>query len=739
MRGSLALLLSVGLAFGCSKPAAVASDAGPADVGHITFADAGVEMDAGPEDAGPEPLPPARGTLGSRPCDPMVTKADGGPFCGLPFPSSVYLIDDPNTVTGRRVSFPMSALPAVGATHLDPAAWADSDGFSPGHAAMTYLPRAAATGLPGQNNIALSIDAAHSPTLLLEDPSPVDPTVVPTLVPHFTELDANGQPGLDQALMIHPAIRLKDNMRYIVAIRHVKDSVTGADVAPNPLFVALRDGTDNSDGTVLARRNLYLNILAKLKLAGIDTTDLQIAWDYQTASRENNTQQLVTMRDLAFAALPANGPLFTIVGSTDNPDYLTGRRIFGKVTVPLFLDSGTVSSQASNVTTGFTLQTDEHGLPKQNGTADFDFVVNVPKSVFNDTAPAPIVIQGHGFYSDRTEGQDAYASAYDYLLRLANDHKYVTVAVDLIGWRSPQAYTQFPYDYQSTFPSGDPNPEDDSVKMPYLLGAKATAFRGIIDRTTQAIINELVAVRMMETSLSNDASLKGSDGHKFVDTTKSYYRGDSLGGLLGVTFMALSQTTTRGYLGEPGIPFGLIANRCKDFNQFILGLGLSFPSAVDQQIVVQLLQMYWDRVEGNGFAPYVTANPLPNTPLHSVLIADAMNDFQVTPLAAHILARTVGAKNLKPTVRSVFGLDAVDGPVTGTAMLEFNFNTLDEPGVAVPDTNTPPVGDPTYDPHYKVRQLVSSETAADTFFRTGTAVNPCTTSGAPSACTIPPF
>lgn len=739
MSRAFVLCVAAGLvAVGCAKPAVVepAQDGGPVDAGHISFLDAGT-----PPDGGPEPLPLPRGDLSGRACDPMVARPDGGaPFCGLPFPSSVYLVDDATSPTGRRVHFLTPTLPAVGALHLDPTAWQDSDGFSPGQAPTTYLHNAATTGLPTQDTIASSLDLALSPTLLLEDPSPVDPLAAPTPVPHFTELDANGQAGVDQALMIRPAVRLKDNMRYIVAIRHVKDRQTGADVAVNPLFAALRDGTDNSDGSVLHRRNLYLNILAKLKLAGVETSDLQIAWDYQTASKENNTQQLVTMRDRAFAALPVSGPEFTITASTDNPDSYTGRRIFGKVRVPLFLDSATISPSNTDVTTGFTLQKDEAGLPKLNGTGDFDFIVNIPKSVYNDTIGAPTVIQSHGFFSDRSEGQHPYVSTYDYLLKLANDHKYVTVAVDLIGWRRPEDYSlhNYPWDYQFNFPNGDPNTEDDFTKMPNFLGAKAGLFRGAIDRGTQGILNELVAVKMMETSLANDDHMKAADGHSFVDPTRSFYRGDSQGGLLGVTFMALSQSVTRAYLGEAGIPFNLIANRCKDFTAFIGGLQLNFQSAIDQQIVLGLMQMFWDRMEGNGFAPYVTSNTFPNTPPHQLLLASALNDFQVTPLSTHLLARSVGAKNIQPTVRTVFGIEPVAGPYSGSGLIEFDFNTLLQPGVAVPSTNTPPVGDPAYDPHYKIRQLVAAESAQDTFFSTGTIVNTCTTSGQPSSCTYPP-
>ena len=56
--------------------------------------------------------------------------------------------------------------------------------------------------------------------------------------------------------------------------------------------------------------------------------------------------------------------------------------------------------------------------------------------------------------------------------------------------------------------------------------------------------------------------------------------------------------------------------------------------------------MLWDRTEPDGYAPYIPRTCCPGTPQHEVLLHVAIGDYQVTPLGAHIIARTVGAKNL---------------------------------------------------------------------------------------------
>ena len=60
------------------------------------------------------------------------------------------------------------------------------------------------------------------------------------------------------------------------------------------------------------RRALYADIFAQLEKAGVTKDDLQIAWDYTTASRENNTARFLHMRDDALALVGDEGPEYAI-------------------------------------------------------------------------------------------------------------------------------------------------------------------------------------------------------------------------------------------------------------------------------------------------------------------------------------------------------------------------------------------------------------------------------------------
>jgi len=82
-------------------------------------------------------------------------------------------------------------------------------------------------------------------------------------------------------------------------------------------------------------------------------------------------------------------------------------------------------------------------------------------------------------------------------------------------------------------------------------------------------------------------------------------------------------------------------------------------------------------------------------------------------LGAHILARTIGGvPNLAPSNRKIWGLDELMGPLTGSAMIEYDFGLAPEP-----ITNIPP--DDGEDPHGKVRRLASAHKSLDQFLRTG--------------------
>jgi hypothetical protein len=655
--------LTIAASCGGSGTHASPSDAGKPD---------GESRDAGRPDTGPPQKPtPGAPPLLLEDCDPIVPS-----HCGYPYPSSVWTKPNSSMPTGVNVYFGKTTLPVPSShTPITKAPFEGRDGFSPGSDILAHLPGATVKGLPDPNTIAASV-ARESPTILMEADTGA-------LVPHFAELDVS--PPLDQqAFMIRPALRLKDATRYLVAIRHVVDS-KGKALAPSPVFAALRDGTPSNEISVAPRRALYADILKKLEAHGVETKDLQLAWDFTTASKENTTSWLVHMRDSALAYVGASGPTYAITATLDNPNPEIARRITGMMTVPLYLNQ-------PGPGTGVKIHFGADGMPSQNGTASYPFIVQIPNSLVTAGKPGPIIINAHGLFGDESEGQDSYLADID------NREGYVSVAVDLIGMAS----------------------EDNTTAIDVIAG-DAGEFESIVDRLHQGLVNELLAVRMLMGNFASDPAVTYG-GVSMIDPSLRFYRGDSQGGIFGGTFMAISTDITRGLLGEPGAPYNLLLNRSADFGGFFIFLRGQYFSGLDVQLVIDLVDLLWDRAEPDGYVGYIRDDTLPGTPKHDVLIHVAIGDHQVTPLGAHFIARTVGAQNLKAVNREIFGVPDAPSGFSGSGMVEWSFGLPPAPITDIPMT----LG---ADPHDTLRTLTPAQDMADMFFRTGHVVQTCAGGG----------
>ena len=119
---------------------------------------------------------------------------------------------------------------------------------------------------------------------------------------------------------------------------------------------------------------------------------------------------LFWMRDKALAVVGEDGPEYKIDLVEDNPNPYIKKRIYGTMTVPLFLDKPGP---------GGTLVFGGDGMPKQNGTGEYTFVVHLPNSVTGDTPGNPLQ-NGHGLLGGKNEGRDGY------LAILSDKKRYVS-------------------------------------------------------------------------------------------------------------------------------------------------------------------------------------------------------------------------------------------------------------------------------------------------------------------------
>ncbi len=602
-------------------------------------------------------------------CDPLVPS-----YCGFPFPSDVYTVADASSPTGRRVAFLPEGLPVAKDGHVqDPAPWLRADGFSASAALVTELPGATDSGLAGMLDIEGSL-ASDARTVIL---------ALDTLerVPHFAELDRSKPFDPTPSLLLRPAVPMRDGTRYVVAIR----GVVGADgqpIAPSPAFQALRDGTPSQHSSIEARRALYDELFGALEQAGIGRSDLQLAWDFTTASRENNTGALLHMQSEALELVGDDGPEYSIVSVDSDLDPANiAFRVFGTMEVPLYLDQ---------VEPGATLLLGEDGLPEPNPdqpTYQAAWELIIPESAL--TTPVGLLQHGHGLL-----GSDSQIEA-EHFRTFANTYGYAIFSTELIGMGS----------------------EDSEWIIEQLVAGRIDSLNKMFDRLHQGFLNNLLIMRTMSRRLTQDPQFGA-----LLDGSKRFYWGISQGGIQGGVTMALSQDIERGVLEVMGQPYNLLLNRSVDFTPFFVVAGLQFPDSRAQQHMLGLVQMNWDRVEPSGYTKYAFEDRFPGSPPgRRVLMRTALGDHQVATAAGHVMARAMKAKHLVSGVRPIFGLE----PVTA-ATIDEDVAVYTEYAFGLPPE--PACNKPLFvcdDPHGNLRLLDEAREQNHRFFSTGVFENRC--------------
>jgi hypothetical protein len=571
---------------------------------------------------GAEPLPPIET---SEDCDFIADP--GNPVCMLPFPDDYYTVADPNTATGRRIDFNTEATPTnVEGKHIEASPYNESDGFSPGSVILVKVPGiettadVAATGAVAVNKLR-TYKRERAPVVVID-------AETGQRWPIWTEIDSTASEPSKRVLEIHPAVNFTSGHRYIVALRKLKNAAHEKLQAPAG-FRYLRDDVPSENATVNARRPHYEELFTKLEGAGIARGELYLAWDFTVASDANNTSRELSMRNQAFAQLGdtnlADGipqgvsPSFAVtsVENEPNPGQIA-RRVKGTFQVPCFL--------FPNCGPGGRLQLDAEGNPTQNGTWTANFDCIVPLSA--TTGPAEEArpsLYGHGLLGDASEVASSPQRS------LSQEHKIVQCATDEIGMAE----------------------SDIGVVVASL--ENASNFPAVPDRLQQGLLDELFLGRAMISSsgfttnaaFHQDGTLASGS---VLDTSQLFYNGNSQGGIMGGALTAISPDFTRASLGVPAMNYSVLLPRSVDFDEFAQVFYPYYPNETSRPLVLDMMQMLWDRGEPDGYAERMTSDPLPDTPAHQVLMDMSFGDHQVTDLEADVEARTIGASAHRPAI-----------------------------------------------------------------------------------------
>lgn len=603
-------------------------------------------------------------------CDPIHPT-----WCGLPWPSNLYLVADASRKTGFRLQFGQNSLPQnSGGNRVDPAAYTHLDGYGVGSSLLMHWPNLDVTGLPSEATIAHSL-TTDAKIVLLE----VVAGKVTRHVPYFVELDGTEVDPAKKTLIVRPAEILHEATRYVVGVRGLVDT-KGVKFAPSEAFSALVAGT--ATGHTGTRQAQFDGIFALLAGEGLPKADLQLAWDFVTASSEAEHGRLLQMRDDAQKVVGASGPELTVKQVTEwtpseNADIAF--EVTGTFHVPNYTKVDGEGAVGLNL--------DGAGKPVQNGWRDVEFRARVPRGALTGV-PHGTLMYGHGLNG----GPDEIGGGY--LGIIAQTQKRVVYGCPMWGMSESDV--------------------GDILKSLYDM----RLFPTMTSKLQQAMVEHVLLQRAMRERFGSlDAVSKRG---VVIDKARTHYYGNSQGGIYGGTVMALSTDVVRGGLGVLGSNYSILLQRSVDFTEFFQILQGVYGDTRDMAILLNTIQLLWDSVDPVSHYRHLKLDPYPGTPTHEVLCDIAIGDYQVAPVSMEIAMRSdSGLKLMANWGRDVFGLAPQSYPYTGSGIVSWGYgNPWATPG------NLPPPNEKK-DPHGKVRKQAEHQAQLDHFLETGEIVDVC--------------
>jgi hypothetical protein len=573
--------------------------------------------------------------------------------CMQPFPNDYFTVPDSGTDTGRRLNFQSASMPHNSAgVPMDPTDFNHADGFSPGNEIIVHIPEVVAqtafdkTGFVPQTDEHRYADANQPVVVINTDTGQRQPI--------FAELDSlpakyGGAPA-DVNLIIRPLRNFDEGGHYIVALRDVKDA-SGQTVPPPMPFRVYRDRLITTQAPIESRRPHMEDLLSELQGDGIPRANLYMAWDFTVASENSLAGRALALRNAALSQLgdntPGDGvvdgdsPTFEITNVTDNsdPNNPILRQVDGVLTnVPCYLNS-TDCAPGGRLTIpngSDTPSTTPNGVAKDAGADGVKFRCVIPRSTIagGTLHPAQSGLYGHGLLGSYTQvnGQG----------RLSNLNNSIWCATNFAGFSS----------------------DDVSVVISAL--GDLSNFPKLTDRMLQGFVNFTYLGRALLKAddtggLNSNPAFQvdpdgagGASAGPVIDTSNLYYEGISQGAIMGGALTALSTDFTQSVLDVTGMNYSTLLSRSTDSAQYLetggIGLYAHYPNQVERQLIFSLMQLIWDRGEGDGYAQHMTDDPLPDTPAHRVLLQAAVGDFQVSNLTAEVEARTIGASLHTPAI-----------------------------------------------------------------------------------------
>ena len=700
---TLAFLTSasfLALATGCSSSADAPQDAGLAH-------EAATSHDAAPKhDAGIQDAPSLDGWTVASGCNPLAVTSE----CILPYPSDLMTVADPTTPTGLRVALPPGALTVPDAeAPINMAPFNRGDGAPTSEAIVVHFGVEVGASFLADDSQTASSVLATSPIALLNE-------TTGERMPFLSEMDANSPTATGRhALIIRPLTPLAFGTKYVVVITSAVRDASGKALPVSKGFVALRDKIHTEVPALEAARCHFEQLFTVLAAHGYARDSLALAWDYTTASSHSVIGPITTMRQQVFHATTRAAPVLADGGADAHVDASTpaldaggdaGTNVItysiSSVAPAQYLSGGTVVEGSftppNYLKADNTIDYGTDNVPALQTTIpapSYPFTMVIPSQ--SATQSLPLVVIGHGAGSDgRTYLAGSEASA---LQPLAGDIGAVLIATDWIGLSS----------------------ED----LPIIGGIASdlNAVGELSDRLLQAIVNNLSMIELSVGALEADPQVRRSTAQPFIDPTRIYYMGLSLGGIEGSSLISVSRNITRGVMIVPGASWSTIGERSHDFLELFGAVSLAYPDPLFQLEFFSLTQSRWDPADPINLATLFSTNPLPDSPTSRIVVLEeGIDDCVVPNLATEMLARAYGLPLATPDIVPIYGVPTVANPANKSALSQFKILS-DVASYTPPTSDVPPPTDNGVHEDMAAQGPVIAE--ALTLLTTGSIVQTC--------------
>jgi len=443
-----------------------------------------------------------------------------------------------------------------------------------------------------------------------------------TFLPVFAELDAHEdakKTGDHPSMLIRPMTALPYD--HDVAI------VITTDVMPRPeRFDKIVSGVFEGPWA-----DHYRDVVTAVTDLGVTEDSIALAWDFPVGDGNAPT------RSAARQAQPTGSFSIDFIKDDTNPeDELPdsmARMGLGKFETTNFINAeGVLDIDPAT------------GEIAPSGTRDVDLVVAIPDSA-RTAAPGsmPVILYGHGVFMHPEI--DIFSATNDWVLTtIATELNMVIVAAPWGGMDS------------------------DGFVTAAAVANNLAKFPNLASLMVQGQGNHQALLRLLrEGELAQDPIFHNDSGASVVDTSRTYFWGVSMGGILGGVLAAQEDTDFEAAVFHVGGgAFSTLLERASLWTQFELFVTGAVEDPAHRQHLYAAGQLFWDPVDPVTYGPELQDQ--------LILLQESTNDDTVPNMTTRLAARAYGLPVLEPSVDGPYGLEGApaDLPAGSRAMVQFD-------------------------------------------------------------------